>query len=57
VTGQPTLNRYWADALWLAIFTIVYNLVGLIYRSVSLGREAFEKAAGMDDGCEDDCQD
>lgn len=57
VTGQPILNRYWAYAFWLAIFTIVYNLAGLIYRSVSEGREAFDQAAGMDDGCEDDCQD
>src|SRR5215208_8318715 len=28
---QPNLNKYWSYALWLALFTIFYNLVeGLI---------------------------
>jgi divalent metal cation (Fe/Co/Zn/Cd) transporter len=32
--------------------------LGLIYFSINEGREAFEKAAGLEDGCEDDhCKD
>ena len=28
---QTTINRYWTYALWLALFTVVYNLLeGLI---------------------------
>lgn len=30
--------------------------IGLIYFSVTEGREAFEKAAGLEDDCEDDCE-
>jgi len=31
--------------------------LGLIYFSFSEGKEAFEKAAGMEDCCDDDCED
>jgi divalent metal cation (Fe/Co/Zn/Cd) transporter len=43
----------------LAGFGLVDSLgaLGLIYFSVTEGREAFERASGLEDSCEDDCGD
>ncbi len=38
---QPSTNKYWAYALWLALFTIFYNLLeGLISISFGISDEA-----------------